>query len=97
MYNKFRHITLELCFHLDDDDKKNDKENNDGIYNYDAPSNKQEQDNLTPAAGYTESPRARRRRVQNPQHIKLIVRGNTKHYNSFFVFDEVSLFNRFKN
>ena len=57
----------------EEEDKKNAKENNDGIYNYDAPEPKPEQDHYTIAGGYSESPRTRRRRIQNPQHIKLMV------------------------
>ena len=59
---------------VDEEDKKNSQENNDGIYNYEEPAaNKQDADNLATIEGYNESPRARRRRVQNPQHIKLMV------------------------
>ena len=86
MHTEINFTTLELYFHLDEEDKnKEEKENNDGIYNYDAPPIKQEADNLTPAWGYTESPRARRRRVQNPQHIKLIVSGDST-LHSFYSF-----------
>ena len=65
-------LTLPLL--IDEDDKKNNQENNDGIYNYEEPTaNKPEQENLATIEGYNESPRTRRRRVQNPQHIKLMV------------------------
>ena len=63
-----------LIFLDEEDEKKNDKENNDGIYNYEEESQeKQEQDNLANLNVYKDSPTTRRRRVPNPQHIKLMV------------------------
>ena len=72
-------IKLILIFLDEEDEKKNDKENNDGIYNYEEESQeRQEQDNSTNMGVYKDSPTTRRRRVPNPQHIKLMVNHETK-------------------
>ena len=72
-------ITLILIFLDEEDEKKNDKENNDGIYNYEQESQeRQEQDNSANLSVYKDSPTTRRRRVPNPQHIKLMVNHKTK-------------------
>ena len=72
-------ITLILIFLDEEDEKKNDKENNDGIYNYEQESQeRQEQDNSANLSVYKDSPTTRRRRVPNPQHIKLMVYYKTK-------------------
>ena len=68
-----------LIFLDEEDEKKNDKENNDGIYNYEQESQeRQEQDNSANLSVYKDSPTTRRRRVPNPQHIKLMVYYKTK-------------------
>ena len=67
-----------LIFLDEEDEKKNDKENNDGIYNYEQESQeRQEQDNSANLSVYKDSPTTRRRRVPNPQHIKLMVNHKT--------------------
>ena len=68
------YYTLIPIFLDEEDEKKNDKENNDGIYNYEEESQeKLEHDNSTNMGVYKDSPTTRRRRVPNPQHIKLMV------------------------
>ena len=81
-------LNIHISLWIDEEDKKNNQENNDGIYNYEEPTaNKQDTENLATIEGYNESPRARRRRIQNPQHIKLMV----KAYQYFASFKDVDL------
>ena len=64
-----------IIFLDEEEDKQTRKENNDGIYNYDEPSNKQEPEiYYTAGGGYKDNLSSTpRRRLQNPQHIKLMV------------------------
>ena len=56
---------------VDEEDVKN-KDNDKGIYNYD--KKKTEQDIYGSVGSYKESPATTpRRRLQNPQHVKLMV------------------------